>query len=127
MHVAAEVPVRIIIKHGDEVMEDYTEVIPIELAPETKEGKVYAFRLQYLKQSGFTTEEAIFAIAGEIVKDDVVSINPHIKGHNLNADIIPNGKSYTEQLWRTKILNSDCLRTKTHKSIYFKSPPPYPT
>jgi hypothetical protein len=92
MHVAAEVPVRVIIKDGSEVMEDYAEVIPLEFDPNTQEGKLYAFRLQYLKRCGFSTEEGLFHIASELVKNDIASINPHIKGHNVHADVKPNGE-----------------------------------
>jgi hypothetical protein len=92
MHVAAEVPVRVIINDGSEVMIDYEEIIPIVFDPQTKEGKLYAFRIQYLKHSGFTAEEGLFHIASEMVKNDIVSINPHIKGHNLHADVKPNGE-----------------------------------
>jgi hypothetical protein len=37
-------------------------------------------------------EEGLFHIASEMVKNDIVSINPHIKDHNLHTDVKPNGE-----------------------------------
>jgi hypothetical protein len=69
-HVVADVPVIICISHGEDILQEYEEVIDIEFNINTPEGRESMGKFYYLqREQRFSTEEALFTIASEAVRD----------------------------------------------------------
>src|SRR4051794_38719264 len=69
-HVVADVPVIISISHGEDIIEEYEEVIDIEFNKNTPEGRDNASKFYYLQLGqGHSTETALFTLASEAIRD----------------------------------------------------------
>jgi hypothetical protein len=62
MHVAAEVPVRVIIKDGSEVMIDYEEIIPIVFDPKTQKASYMRSEYNILSIVVLLQKKAFFTL-----------------------------------------------------------------
>ncbi len=71
----ANVPVVIRIGHGEIMLDEYDDVIDLEMTEDTPDGKYNIAMVYYLtKEKGLSTEEALFTLASEAVKEHAVHI-----------------------------------------------------
>ena len=100
-HVA-NVPVIIRIGHGETILDEYDDVIDLEMTEDTSDGKHNIAMVYYLTQEkGLSTEEALFTLASEAVKKEAVHVisfytsSPH---DELHLHIKRNGEILYEKL-----------------------------
>jgi hypothetical protein len=97
----ANVPVIIRIGHGETILDEYDEVIDLEMTEDTPDGK-YNIAMEYYltKEKGLSTEEALFTLASETVKKEAVHVisfytsSPH---DELHLHIKRNGEIFYEK------------------------------
>ncbi len=66
----ANVPVVIRILHGEQVIDEYEEVIDLGFTPKTSEGRENIAKVNYLRvEKDLSTDDAIFTLASEDVRD----------------------------------------------------------
>jgi hypothetical protein len=66
----ADVPVLIHISHGEEVLQEYEDVIDLEFTTQTPEGRANMGKMYELQvKQGLSTESALFTIASEAVRE----------------------------------------------------------
>jgi hypothetical protein len=100
--VIADVPVKITFLHGEILLKEYADVIPVAFDPQTSEGNENAYMMHKLRKEGLTTESAIFEIASEHFKKQagniVTNISPKLTkplaGQSLHIHVKRNGKSH---------------------------------
>jgi hypothetical protein len=92
----ANVPVKISIGHGDIIIREYEDVIDIEFTDTTPKGKEHiALCLFLTKEKGLSTDEALFTIASEAVKNEtkwIVSEYTFPTSHELYLRVKRNGE-----------------------------------
>jgi hypothetical protein len=64
----ADVPVKISLYHGDELLDEYDDIIDLEFNRRVEKGGVLGMWIGELYQKGMSTEDALFTIASEMVK-----------------------------------------------------------
>jgi hypothetical protein len=64
----ADVPVKISFYHGDELLDEYDDVIDLEFDHRLEKGGVLGLWMSELYRKGLATEDALFTIASEMVK-----------------------------------------------------------
>ncbi len=75
----AIVPVKIIIEHGDTILQEYEDDIDIPFDETTNEGKQYIAKFLYLtNEKRLSTESALFTIASEAVNEEAQQITAKI-------------------------------------------------
>jgi hypothetical protein len=98
--VIADVPVKITFLHGESLLQEYTDIIPVAFDPHTAEGNKNSSIMQKLRKEGLTTESAVFEIASEHVKKHagaiVSTISPELRkpliGQSLHIHVKRNGE-----------------------------------
>jgi hypothetical protein len=63
----ADVPATISFRHGDELIDEYEDSVDIEFNNNTADGKAMIYRMHELRLQGFSTEDALFKIASDMV------------------------------------------------------------
>src|SRR5438477_2267896 len=71
----AIVPVKIVIEHGETILQEYEDDIDIPFDETTDEGKQYIAKMLYLaREKGLSTESALFTIASETIYEKAQEI-----------------------------------------------------
>src|SRR3954453_4564014 len=68
----ADVPVKINFYHGDELLDEYEDIIDLEFNHRLEKGGVLGLWMGELYQKGMSTEDALFTIASEMVKAQAI-------------------------------------------------------
>src|SRR2546421_10725628 len=94
--MVAIVPVKIVIEHGDTILQEYEDDIDIPFDETTDEGKHYIAKFFYLtSEKGLSTESALFTIASEAVNEEAQQITARISTpayHELKLRVKRNGE-----------------------------------
>ena len=94
--MVAIVPVKILIEHGETILQEYEDEIDIPFDETTSEGKQYIAKFLYLTtEKGLTTESALFTIASEAVNEEAQEIISRISTptyHELHLRVKRNGE-----------------------------------
>jgi hypothetical protein len=78
-YVAVIVPVKILIEHGDTILQEYEDDIDIHLDETTEEGKHYLAQFFYFtREQGLSTESALFTIASEALHEHAQEITARV-------------------------------------------------
>jgi hypothetical protein len=97
----ADVPVKIGLYHGAELLDEYDDVIDLEFNARTKDGLALGMRMSELCRNGLKTEDALFTIASEMVKaQGIESLHSLIgtelfkkaSGHEIHVHVKRNGE-----------------------------------
>jgi hypothetical protein len=97
----ADVPVKICFTHGEETINEYEEVIDVVFDYKTAEGMAYDRKMQILNAQGLSTEDALFSIASDMVRDQAQEtlkklanskLLKRAAGHEVHLDIKRNGE-----------------------------------
>jgi hypothetical protein len=73
--VVAKVPVKISIGHGETIIDEYEDVIDLEMTETTPEGSHnIAMFFSLTREKGLSTESALFTIASEAVQKEAIHI-----------------------------------------------------
>ena len=93
--LVAIVPAKILIEHGDTILQEYEDDIDIAFDETTDEGKQYAAKFfYYTSERVLSTESALFTIASEALHDEAQEIVSRVSSptyHELKLRVRRNG------------------------------------
>ena len=94
--MVAIVPVKIVIEHGETILQEYEDEIDIAFDETTDEGKQYIAKFFYLtSEKGLSTESALFTIASDAVNEEAQEITAKVStptSHELQLRVKRNGE-----------------------------------
>jgi hypothetical protein len=73
----ADVPVKIGFYHGDQLLDEYDDVIDLEFNRGLENGGGLAARMGELYRKGYSTEDALFTIASEMERNRLLRACNH--------------------------------------------------
>jgi hypothetical protein len=97
----ADVPVKISFYHGDELLDEYDDVIDLEFDQRLEKGGVLGLWMSELYRKGLATEDALFTIASEMVEAQAyenlqsrsgTELLKKAAGHEITVQVKRNGK-----------------------------------
>jgi hypothetical protein len=92
----AIVPVKIVIEHGDTILQEYEDEIDIPIDETTREGKQYIAKFLYLtSEKRLSTESALFTLASDAVNEEAQQITATVRTpiyHELRLRVKRNGE-----------------------------------
>jgi hypothetical protein len=97
----ADVPVKIGFYYGNELFNEYDEVIDLEFNTKTEAGMALGIRMGELYRKGLKTEEALFTIASEMVQKQAIEslqsligtkLLKNAGGHEIHVHVKRNGE-----------------------------------
>jgi hypothetical protein len=79
----ADIPVKIVFLDGDRVLIEYNQVVSLEFGSDTPAGQKATGMVHALKARGLDTEEALFTLASETVREHSADLKPIMaSGHS---------------------------------------------
>ena len=79
----ADIPVKIMFLDGDRVLIEYHQIVSLEFGPDTPDGRKALGMVHALIARGLDTEEALFTLASETVREHSADIKPIMaSGHS---------------------------------------------
>jgi hypothetical protein len=84
----ADVPVKITFYHGDELLDEYDDIIDLEFNRNSEKGGILGLWLGELYRKGLSTEDALFTIASEMIKAEAVEKLQSLRGTELHKKAI---------------------------------------